>query len=103
MAGSKEEKIDHPTQKPVVLYTTPITNHLPMGGAFYEPFLGSGTAIVAAEQTERRCLAIELSPEYVAAAIARWERFTGKKAGEGFVMTVPTADPPSSPRRSART
>jgi DNA modification methylase len=80
MAGSKEEKIDHPTQKPVALYTRPITNHLPKGGAFYEPFGGSGTGIVAAEQTGRRCLAMELEPEYVAAGIQRWERFTGKKA-----------------------
>ena len=41
MGGSKEEKIDHLTQKPAVLYTTPITNHLPIGEAFYEPFAGS--------------------------------------------------------------
>jgi DNA modification methylase len=80
MSGSKEEKIDHPTHKPAVLYTTPITNHLQQGGAFYEPFSGSGTAILAAEQTGRRCLAMELAPGYVAAAVARWERFTGKKA-----------------------
>jgi DNA modification methylase len=80
MSGSKEEKIDHPTQKPATLYTTPITNHLPKGSAFYEPFSGSGTAIVAAGQTRRRCLAIELAPEFVGAAIARWERFTGGKA-----------------------
>jgi DNA modification methylase len=80
MSGSKEEKIDNPCQKPAVLYTTPITNHLPKGGAFYEPFSGSGTAIIAAEQTGRRCLAMELAPEYVAAAIARFERFAGKKA-----------------------
>ena len=83
MSGSDEEKIDHPTQKPALLYTTPITNHLPKGGAFWEPFSGSGTAIIAAEQTERRCLAMELAPEYVAAAIARWERFTGGKAKRG--------------------
>ena len=80
MAGSKEEKIDHPAQKAAVLYTIPITNHLPKGSAFYEPFSGSGTAIIAAEQTGRRCLAMELAPEYVAAAIARFEKFAGKKA-----------------------
>jgi len=80
MGGSKEEKIDHPTQKPVALYTRPITNHLPKGGVFYEPFSGSGTALLAAEQLGRRCLAMELAPEYVAAAVQRWERFTGKKA-----------------------
>jgi DNA modification methylase len=80
MSDSKEEKIDHPTQKPVALYTRPITNHLPKGGVFYEPFSGSGTALVAAEQLGRRCYAMELTPEYAAAAVARWERFTGKKA-----------------------
>jgi DNA modification methylase len=79
MSGSKEEKIDHPTQKPVALYTRPITNHLPTAGAFYEPFSGSGTALIAAEQTGRRCLAMEVEPDYVAAAVARWERFVGRK------------------------
>jgi DNA modification methylase len=48
--------------------------------AVYDPFLGSGTMMIAAELTGRRCSAIELSPEYRALSIARWEQLTGVKA-----------------------
>jgi hypothetical protein len=80
MAGSDEEKLDHPTQKPVVLFETPIRNHLRPGGLVYDPFLGSGTTIVAAESLGRRALAMEIDPRYVQVAIERWERFTGRAA-----------------------
>ena len=80
MAGSQEEKVDHPTQKPVVLYTRPIENHLPIGEPFYEPFGGSGTGIIAAEKTGRRYLAMEIDPIFVDVIVARWENFTGEKA-----------------------
>ncbi len=80
MSGSNEEKVDHPTQKPVALYSRPIQNHLEEGEVFYEPFGGSGTAIAAAEQTGRRCRAIELDPKFVDVIVCRWERLTGKKA-----------------------
>ena len=73
MGGSSEEKIDHPTQKPVSLYTRPLENHLRRGGCFYEPFAGSGTALVAAEMTGRRCLAMELDPRYCDVIRARYE------------------------------
>lgn len=46
----------------------------------YEPFSGSGTTIIAAEQTGRRCYAMELSPQYVDVAVRRWQQFTGKTA-----------------------
>ena len=82
-AGEREAKVDHPTQKPAALYTRPIENHLEMDEAFYEPFGGSGTAIIAAEQTGRRCLAIELDPRYCDVIVQRWQDFTGKKA-EGW-------------------
>jgi DNA modification methylase len=79
-AGEREEKVDHPTQKPVALYTRPIENHLEPGEAFYEPFGGSGSAIAAAETTGRRCYAIELDPKYVDVIVARWSRLTGQEA-----------------------
>jgi DNA modification methylase len=79
-AGSTEAKQDHPTQKPVLLFETPIANHLKAGEALYEPFSGSGTAIIAAEQLNRRCYAMEIDPRYVAVALRRWEQFTGRKA-----------------------
>ncbi len=86
MSGSKEERVDHPTQKPAVLYTRPIENHLPGGGLVYEPFAGSGTALIAAEQLGRRCFALEIDPVYCDVVVARWERFTGEKA----VLEVPS-------------
>ena len=79
-AGSTEAKQDHPTQKPVVLFETPIANHLRRGEACYEPFSGSGTTIIAAEQLGRHCYAIEIDPKYVQVAIERWQNFTGAKA-----------------------
>lgn len=70
----------HPTQKPVVLVTNPIEWHTRPGQAIYEPFSGSGTAIIAAERTGRRCYAVELAPEFVDVAVRRWEEHTGQKA-----------------------
>jgi hypothetical protein len=75
--GSTEEKFDHPTQKPAECMGRPIRNHR---GDVYEPFSGSGTTLIAAEQLGRRCYAMEIEPRYVAVAIKRWENFTGRKA-----------------------
>jgi DNA modification methylase len=73
-------KEDHPTQKPLVLFETPIRNHLKPGGSLYDPFLGSGTALIAAERTGTICHAIEIDPIYVEVALRRWERFSGAAA-----------------------
>jgi hypothetical protein len=78
--GSKEEKEDHPTQKPVLLSEIPIRNHLRPGEAVYEPFSGSGTTLMAAETLGRRCFAMEIDPKYVQVAVERWQRFTGQTA-----------------------
>jgi hypothetical protein len=80
MAGSTEEKQDHPAQKPMALYEAPIANHLRRGEAVYDPFLGSGTALVAAEGLGQRCYALEIDPRYVQVAIERWQTFTGQTA-----------------------
>ncbi len=80
MAGSAEAKQDHPTQKPLVLFETPIRNHLRPGEAVYDPFLGSGTTVIAAERTGTRCYALEIDPIYVEVALRRWERFSGRAA-----------------------
>jgi len=58
----------------------PIEYHTRRGEVIFEPFAGSGTALIAAEMTARCCYALELSPAYVDAARLRWENFTGKKA-----------------------
>ncbi len=70
----------HSTQKPVECMKRPIENNSKPGDYVYEPFSGSGTTIIAAEMTGRRCLAIELNPAYVDVAVRRWEEFTGKTA-----------------------
>ncbi|MGA2514716.1 MAG: ParB N-terminal domain-containing protein [Candidatus Limnocylindrales bacterium] len=80
MSGSAEPRLDHPTQKPLVLFETPIRNHLRVGEALYEPFCGSGTALVAAERCGARCYAMEIDPIYVEVALRRWERFSGSVA-----------------------
>jgi DNA modification methylase len=80
MGGSNEPRLDHPTQKPLVLFETPIRNHLKAGESLYEPFCGSGTALVAAERTGTRCYAMEIDPIYLEVALRRWERFSGQSA-----------------------
>jgi DNA modification methylase len=70
----------HPTQKPVELFMRPIEFHTEMGDICYEPFLGSGTQIIAAEKSSRRCFAMEQEPRFVDVAVMRWEAFSGEKA-----------------------
>ncbi len=70
----------HSTQKPVECMKRPIENNSEPGDAVYEPFSGSGTTIIAAEMTARRCLAVELNPIYVDVAVRRWQAFTENAA-----------------------
>lgn len=77
----------HGTQKPVECMRRPMENNSSPGQAVYEPFCGSGTTIIAAEQSGRICHAVELSPTYVDVAVLRWQAFTGMEAvleGEGL-------------------
>ncbi|MGD1094228.1 MAG: DNA methyltransferase [Bryobacteraceae bacterium] len=80
MGGSDEEKFDHPTQKPVDLMRRPILNHTRRGELVYEPFLGSGTTLAAAEVTERVCYGMELDPKYIDVVVQRWQSLTNKSA-----------------------
>ena len=70
----------HGTHKPVECMRRPILNNSSPGQAAYEPFMGSGTTLIAAETTGRVCLGIELNPAYVDVAVQRWQRFTGRQA-----------------------
>lgn len=70
----------HPTMKPVELPVCAILNHSDEGDVVADPFLGSGTTIIAAEQTKRSCFGMEISPAYCDVVVSRWEAFTGKKA-----------------------
>jgi DNA modification methylase len=80
MGGSDEAKFDHPTQKPVELMRRPILNHTKRGESVYDPFLGSGTTLAAAELTERVCYGMELDPKYIEVIVMRWQSLTNKKA-----------------------
>lgn len=71
---------EHPTMKPVELYANAYQNNSDPGDLAFEPFAGSGTAIIAAEQTARSCCAIELEPRYCDVIVRRWETMTGQKA-----------------------
>jgi DNA modification methylase len=71
---------EHPTMKPVELAVRAIGNSSKAGDVIYEPFGGSGSTLIAAEQLGRRCYAIELSPQYVDVIVRRYEEFTGNKA-----------------------
>ena len=70
----------HGTQKPVECMRRPMENNSSPGQAVYEPFSGSGTTLIAAEQSGRACHAIELSPAYVDVGVLRWQAFTGQQA-----------------------
>ena len=78
--GNEAAISEHPTVKPVELVRRPIDYHTRAGELIYEPFAGSGTAIIAAEQTGRVCHAIELSPAFIDVAVKRWCNFTGREA-----------------------
>jgi DNA modification methylase len=80
MGSSDEEKFDNPCQKPIELMRRPILNHLRRGELVYDPFLGSGTTLAAAELNERICFGIELDPKYVDVIVQRWQQLTGKEA-----------------------
>ena len=75
-----DERHGHATPKPVKMIERAMRSSLPSGGLCYEPFSGSGTTIIAAEQTGRKCYAMEISPDYVDVAVKRFIKATGKIA-----------------------
>ena len=77
--------IDHPksetghgTQKPIQCMLRPILNNSSQGQVIYDPFLGSGTTLIAAEDSGRICYGLEIDPAYCDVIIRRWEDFSGK-------------------------
>jgi DNA modification methylase len=71
---------DHPTMKPVEIPRRAIENSSKNGGVVYEPFLGSGSTLIACEMIGRLCYGLELDPKYCDVIVTRWEQFTGRKA-----------------------
>jgi hypothetical protein len=81
IGGSCEEPATgHGTQKPVELMRRPILNHTARGDVVYDPFLGSGTTLIAAELTERVCYGLDIDSRYVDVIVTRWQKLSGKQA-----------------------
>lgn len=79
-AQKARDEIDHPARFPVGFpegYIEAMTLH---GESIYEPFGGSGTTLIACEKTNRRCFMMEIDPHYCDVIVARWEKYSGKKA-----------------------
>jgi DNA modification methylase len=79
-ADRAEELAMHPTVKPVAMIVDAIRDCSKRNGIVLDAFSGSGTTIIAAEETGRRGFAVEIDPRYVDVAIRRWEKATGKAA-----------------------
>ena len=77
---SRENSTTHPTMKPVQLIVNQLLISSNKGGIVVDPFLGSGSTLVAAEQTGRLCYGFELEPKYCDIILTRWEKLTGQKA-----------------------
>jgi DNA modification methylase len=76
----QDAETEHATQKPVECMRRPMLNNSDPGQSVFEPFLGSGTTLIAAETVGRVCLAVELEPLYADVAVRRWQAFTGGSA-----------------------
>jgi DNA modification methylase len=70
----------HPTQKPVELFVRPLMNHTREGDVCYEPFAGSGSQFIAAEQLDRICYGLEIDPRYCDVIVQRWQALTDQDA-----------------------
>ncbi len=106
--GRKSEEDDfslHPTVKPVQMVRDAILDVTALGEVVLDPFMGSGTTLLAAERAHRVCVSLEISPAYVDVAIRRWEKMTGleaRLAGTGLTFSEIRAERASeSTRRKA--
>jgi DNA modification methylase len=75
-----KQSTEHPTMKPVELMARAIRNHTDAGELVLDPFLGSGSTLIAAEQEGRQCYGLEIDPAYCDVIVKRWENFTGNEA-----------------------
>jgi DNA modification methylase len=80
MGGSKDDKTAHPTQKPISLCERPVLNHTSGTDLVCDPFLGSGSTLIACEKTGRRCFGMEIDTHYCDVILTRWEKFSGQQA-----------------------
>ncbi len=81
LAAGREGQAGHPTPKPVSVWRWFLTRcSVNRGDIIFDPFLGSGTTLIACETEGRRCYGLEIEPRYCDVIVARWEKFTGKAA-----------------------
>jgi DNA modification methylase len=79
--GERDKSLaSHPTVKPVALVADVLRDTTKRGGIVLDTFVGSGTTMIAAEETGRRCFAVDLDPLYVDVAVRRWQEHTGRDA-----------------------
>jgi len=78
--GAPENRTGHPYESPVQLLVRAIENSLLSGAIVLDPFIGSGTCLIAAEQLGRKCYGMEISPAYCDVIVKRWETLTGRQA-----------------------
>ena len=78
--NTEEARTGHGTQKPIELMRRPIINHTERGDIIYDPFLGSGSTLQAAELTGRVCYGLDIDPKYVDVIVRRWQDLTGRPA-----------------------
>ena len=76
----RTEKRCHPTQKPVQLIIDLLSYYVKDSNIILDPFGGSGSTLIACEQTNRKCYMMEIDPIYIDVIIERFERFANKKA-----------------------
>jgi DNA modification methylase len=74
------EKSDHPCPKPINFWVWLMNRVALPECVIFEPFTGSGTGVIAAEQTGRKCYGMEISPRYIDVTVRRWQDYTGKAA-----------------------
>lgn len=78
--ASPKRSTEHPTMKPVELIARTLVNSVPKRGIVLDPFLGSGSTLVAAEGMGLRCFGLDVDPRFVQVVVERWQAFTGKEA-----------------------
>lgn len=82
-AGSRDVELAdrvHPTQKPVAVLEAILQDFSKPGDAICDPYIGSGSTLIACERTDRTCYAVEIEAPYCDVVIQRWEAYTGQKA-----------------------
>ena len=79
-SGRDELLALHPTVKPVALVADALRDVSKRGDVVLDTFLGSGSTLIAAEETGRTCFGVELDPRFVDVAVQRWERASGREA-----------------------